>query len=83
MCDFMTTYDIAIEVDSRGSYCPGPLMDLIKAIRQGEVGDFIALLSSDEGTRTDVPAWIEKAKHELVEIIKEDGYDKYIVKKLH
>ena len=79
----MTEYDIAIEVDARGSFCPGPMMELIKAIRQGEVGEYVALLSSDEGTRTDVPAWIKKAKHELVEIINEDGFDRYIVKKLH
>ncbi len=79
----MTEHDIAIEIDARGSYCPGPMMELIKAIRQSEVGELIALLSSDEGTRTDVPAWINKAKHELVEIINEDGFDRYIVKKLH
>ena len=79
----MTDYDIAIEVDARGSFCPGPMMELIKAIRQAEVGEFIALLSSEPGTRNDVPAWITKAKHDLVEIIYEDGYDRYIVKKLH
>ncbi len=79
----MSDYDIAIEVDARGSFCPGPMMELIKAIRQAEVGEFLALLSSDEGTRSDVPAWVEKAKHELVEIIDENGYDRYIVKKLH
>jgi len=79
----MTEYDIAFEVDARGSFCPGPMMELIKAIRQLEVGDLITLLSSDEGTRVDVPAWIDKAQHELIEVIEEDGYDKYIVKKLH
>ena len=79
----MTEYEIAMEIDARGSYCPGPMMELIKAIRQSEVGELISLLSSDEGTRVDVPAWINKAKHELVEIINEDGFDRYIVKKLH
>ncbi|MHA2358262.1 MAG: sulfurtransferase TusA family protein [Candidatus Heimdallarchaeaceae archaeon] len=79
----MTEYDIAEEVDSRGSFCPGPMMDLIKAIRQLEVGDLVSLLSTDEGSRVDVPAWVEKAQHELVEIIEEDGYDRYIVRKLH
>jgi TusA-related sulfurtransferase len=79
----MSDYDIAIEIDARGSFCPGPMMELIKAIRQAEVGEFLSLLSSDEGTRNDVPAWVEKAKHELVEIIDENGYDRYIVKKLH
>jgi TusA-related sulfurtransferase len=79
----MSDYDIAIEVDARGSFCPGPMMELIKAIRQAEVGEYLSLLSSDEGTRNDVPAWINKAKHELIEIINEDGHDRYIVKKLH
>ena len=79
----MSGYNIAIEVDARGSFCPGPMMELIKAIRQAEVGEFLSLLSSDEGTRSDVPAWVEKAKHDLVEIIEEEGYDRYIVKKLH
>ena len=79
----MTEYDIAIEVDARGSFCPGPMMEMIKAIRQAEVGVLIALLSTDEGTRVDVPAWLNKAKHELIEIINEEGYDYYIVKKLH
>lgn len=79
----MPDYNIAIEIDARGSFCPGPMMELIKAIRQAEVGDYLALLSSDEGTRNDVPAWLKKAQHELVEIINEDGYDRYIIKKLH
>ncbi len=79
----MTEYEVAMEVDARGAFCPGPMMELIKAIRQAEVGDLISLLSSDEGTRVDVPAWIEKAKHELVDLINEDSFDRYIVKKLH
>ena len=79
----MTDYDIAIEIDARGSFCPGPMMELIKAIRQAEVGEFLALLSSDEGTRNDVPAWLKKAKHELVEVINLEDHDRYIVKKSH
>jgi tRNA 2-thiouridine synthesizing protein A len=79
----MSEYKITIEVDARGSFCPGPMMELIKAIRQAEIGDYIELLSSDEGTRNDVPAWLKKAEHELIKVIHEDGYDRYIVKKLH
>ena len=83
MVNSLTDYDIAAEIDARGSFCPGPMMELIKAIRQAEVGEFLELLSSDEGTRNDVPAWIRKAQHELIEIINEEGFDRYIVKKLH
>ena len=56
-------------IDARGMPCPGPLMSLIGAIREGPVGDVIEVLSSDEGSATDIPAWVAKAGHELVEVV--------------
>jgi TusA-related sulfurtransferase len=69
-------------IDARGSYCPGPLMELIRAIREGSVGDVIAVWSSDAGSRLDIPKWIEKAGHRLVGIETRDGYDEIVVEKL-
>ncbi|HEX6140790.1 MAG TPA: sulfurtransferase TusA family protein [Candidatus Limnocylindria bacterium] len=69
-------------IDARGSYCPGPLMELIRAIREGSVGDVIAIWSSDNGSRLDIPKWVEKAGHRLVGIEARDGYDEIIVEKL-
>ena len=69
-------------VDARGSYCPGPLMELIRAIRESQVGDVIAVYSSDKGSRTDIPKWIEKAGHRLVSLETRDGYDEIVVEKL-
>lgn len=71
------------EIDARGSFCPGPMMELIRVIRSSEIGDVIAVLSTDKGSQRDIPKWIEKAKHELVGIETIDNYDKIIVKKLH
>ena len=64
----MTDTAVAITrtVDARGSFCPGPLMELIRAIRESQVGDVIAVYSSDKGSKTDIPKWIEKAGHRLV-----------------
>jgi tRNA 2-thiouridine synthesizing protein A len=64
-------------VDARGSYCPGPLMELIRAI-----GDVIAVRSSDSGSKIDIPKWIEKAGHRLVSLSNLDGYDEIVVEKL-
>jgi TusA-related sulfurtransferase len=69
-------------IDARGSYCPGPLMELIRAIREGQVGDVIAVWSSDAGSRLDIPKWVEKAGHRLVGIETRDGYDEIVVEKL-
>jgi tRNA 2-thiouridine synthesizing protein A len=68
-------------IDARGMPCPGPLMSLIGAIREGAVGDSIEVLSSDEGSQTDIPAWVRKAGHELVDVVAEDGYSRFVVKK--
>jgi tRNA 2-thiouridine synthesizing protein A len=69
-------------VDARGSFCPGPLMELIRAIRESSVGDMLAVLSSDRGSKTDIPRWIEKAGHRLVALNTLDGYDEIVVEKL-
>ena len=69
-------------VDARGSYCPGPLMELIRAIREGQVGEVIAVYSSDAGSKMDIPKWVEKAGHRLVALETRDGYDEIVVEKL-
>ncbi len=74
--------EITTSIDGRGMPCPGPLMSLIGAIRQGAVDDVIEVLSSDEGSKTDIPAWVAKAGHELVEVLDEDGYARFVVRKV-
>ena len=77
----MTTANVTRSIYARGMPCPGPLMSLIGAIREGEVGDLLEVLSSDEGSRTDIPAWIRKAGHEMVEVADEDGHARFVVRK--
>jgi tRNA 2-thiouridine synthesizing protein A len=69
-------------VDARGSFCPGPLMELIRAIRESQVGDTIAVYSSDKGSKVDIPKWVEKAGHRLVSLETREGYDEIVVEKL-
>jgi len=77
----MGTTEITRSIDARGMPCPGPLMSLIGAIREGAVGDTIEVLSTDEGSKTDIPAWVNKAGHELVEVLEDDGFTHFIVRK--
>ena len=70
-------------IDARGSFCPGPLMELIRAIRESPVGAVLAVLSSDRGSKVDIPKWVEKAGHRLVSVENKDGYDEIVVEKLH
>jgi len=70
-------------IDARGSFCPGPLMELIRAIRESEVGVVIAVQSSDRGSKIDIPKWVEKAGHRLIGVDQIDGFDEIVVEKLH
>jgi tRNA 2-thiouridine synthesizing protein A len=76
-----TAITVTRTVDARGSFCPGPLMELIRAIRESQVGDVLAVYSSDKGSKTDIPKWIEKAGHRLVALEARDGYDEIVVEK--
>lgn len=69
-------------IDARGSFCPGPLMELIRAIREAQVGDVLTVRSSDKGSKTDIPKWVEKAGHRLVSVESLDGYDEITVEKM-
>jgi TusA-related sulfurtransferase len=69
-------------IDARGSFCPGPLMELIRAIREGQVGETMAVISTDKGSKADIPAWVAKAGHRLVGVFDHEGYDEIVVEKL-
>jgi tRNA 2-thiouridine synthesizing protein A len=82
----MTTIDLettpTTTIDARGSFCPGPLMELIRGIREGAVGDTLAVISSDNGSKADIPAWVNKAGHKLVGVFPHEGYDEIVIEKL-
>ena len=53
-------------IDACDTFCPGPLMELITYMKQASVGDTLELLSTDNGTASDVPEWIAKVGHEMI-----------------
>ncbi len=78
-----TTVTTPRVIDARGSFCPGPLMELIRGIRESTPGTVLAVYSSDSGSRTDIPKWVEKAGHRLVGVTTHTGYDEIVVEKTH
>lgn len=53
-------------VDSRGTACPGPITDLLRAYRKASNGDVIELLATDPGVKADSRAWCERTGNELI-----------------
>lgn len=68
-------------VDARGTSCPGPLMDTKIAISTIPVGGILETMSSDEGTKKDIPVWAKATGQEFLGVISEPGYDRIFVKR--
>ncbi|MGC8663717.1 MAG: sulfurtransferase TusA family protein [Thermoplasmata archaeon] len=62
-----------INVDSRGSACPGPVTDLVKAYKKANNGDVIELLATDPGIKADSKAWCDRTRNELMSIEENNG----------
>jgi TusA-related sulfurtransferase len=68
-------------IDARGSFCPGPLLELIRGVKSVPVGAVVEVLSSDPGSNKDIPLWIAKAGHEYLGAFPEPGYSRFVVRK--
>jgi TusA-related sulfurtransferase len=79
----MAEMTIDKEIDARGSFCPGPLMELMRGVKTAQVGSTLAVLSSDPGSNKDIPVWIAKARHEFVGAFPEEGYTRFVIRKTH
>ena len=55
-----------IVVDSLGTACPIPVIDLAKAVERAPAGALLELLSDDEGAKVDIPVWCRMKRHEFL-----------------
>ena len=70
-----------INVDSRGTACPGPITDLIRAYKKANNGDEIVILANDPGIVPDSKAWCTRTKNEFM-TSNEKGNDIEVVIKV-
>jgi len=67
-------------IDSRGSFCPGPLTDLFKAYREANNGDILELWATDPAAKSDVQAWAKKTGNVVEEIIDDKDFIRIVVR---
>lgn len=68
-------------VDARGTACPGPLLAVKQAIADIPDGGIMEIMSSDAGTKRDVPRWANKKGYEYLGDYEESGYFVMYLKK--
>lgn len=69
-------------VDARGTSCPGPLLDTKIAITTIPVHGIVETMSSDEGSKADIPVWAKATGQEFLGVVSEPGYDRIFVRRL-
>jgi peroxiredoxin family protein/rhodanese-related sulfurtransferase/TusA-related sulfurtransferase len=73
--------DIVKEIDATGLQCPGPIMQLARAIDGAKAGDMVKISASDPGFATDGPAWARSTGNELVDLTNVGGIVTAVVAK--
>jgi len=68
-------------VDARGIACPGPLLEAKRGILFVPIGGVLELVSSNEETNIDVPAWAWKVGHTYLGTIREAGFWRIFVRR--
>ncbi|MCR4347199.1 MAG: sulfurtransferase TusA family protein [Sulfuricaulis sp.] len=75
----MPTFDK--ELDTTGLNCPMPIMKCKKMLQSLTAGQVLHLLATDPGTRSDIPALVNKTGDQLVETSEEGGKIHFYIRK--
>jgi len=74
--------DVSRTVDAKGMSCPMPVLMTAKAAKEMASGEVMLLEATDNGAKSDIPAWASETGNEIVESSHEgDVYRFYIRKK--
>jgi tRNA 2-thiouridine synthesizing protein A len=71
------------EIDCRGQVCPGPIIELAKALPGIALGELLAIVADDPAARHDVAAWCRMRGQEYVgQERADDGVPRFVVRRL-
>jgi tRNA 2-thiouridine synthesizing protein A len=68
-------------LDLRGTYCPVPVMETAKAIRDVKIGEIIEVLATDPSAKPDIETWAKKAGQEVIKVEQSGGVIRVLVRR--
>lgn len=71
----------SIIVDTRGLFCPVPIIKTSEAIRQVDAGGLVEVISDDPAIEHDLPAWCQSHGHKIERVSKAGSAFHYLVRK--
>jgi tRNA 2-thiouridine synthesizing protein A len=69
-------------IDTRGLFCPMPIMKTSEAVRQVDDGALVEIISDDPAIEHDLPAWCRSQGHSIEGSSKDGDVFHYFVRKV-
>jgi len=73
--------DATTTVDAKGQTCPMPVLMTAKAANDLQAGETMLIEATDNGARSDIPAWVDQTGNELVESSEDGGVMRFLIRK--
>ncbi len=71
-----------VKLDCYGLLCPMPIIQIAKKIKEIKIGDVLEVIATDEGIKSDLPAWAATTDHGFLGIEQQGELYKGYIKKL-
>ncbi len=68
-------------IDTSGQCCPVPMVETNRAVKQMQSGQVLEVISTDVGSKMDIPAWCKRTGNKLVASEEYDGKFYYYVRR--
>lgn len=68
-------------IDCIGLFCPMPIVKTREAIRELAIGQVLEMLSDDPGSDPDMKTWAQRSGNELLEVSREGGIYRFLVRR--
>ena len=68
-------------LDTKGMNCPMPVLKTKKAIDALQSGQVLEVVSTDPGSKSDIPALLKRLGHELLDTKEAGGVIEFYIKK--
>ena len=69
------------KLDCVGLYCPMPIVNVAKKMKELRPGQVLEVLADDAGIKQDMPSWCKTTGNEFLDIEEKDGVYHVFVRK--
>ena len=70
-----------VVLDTKGMNCPMPVLKTKKAIDTLQSGQVLVVISTDQGSKSDIPILLNRLGHELLQTNEEGGIVEFYIRK--